>query len=174
MCLSSPTLTGPWEHLCSPSLLPQSLGAAALGRSTGLCMRAHCCQSCPEGADLLQPQLAEETSWFSLLPLPSLEFSGYQATHSTTAAPSLFAQPRGGLMLFYTHTPQPCPSQTSICAACAERGIPAGLQEASSILRQSSNPNILLLIVRIFRSSITHYMLLMRPAESSDICLPSP
>lgn len=77
-------------------------------------------------------------------------------------------------MLFYTHTPHPRPGQTSICAACAERGIPAGLEEASSILRQSSNPNILLLIVRIFRSSITHYTLLMRPAESSDICLPSP
>lgn len=71
-------------------------------------------------------------------------------------------------MLFFT------PCQISIYAAPAVNGIPVGLEEASSILRQSSNPNILLLIVTIFRSSITHYMLLMRPAESSDICLPSP
>lgn len=71
-------------------------------------------------------------------------------------------------MLFFT------PNPISICAAHAERGIPTGLEEALSILRQSPNPNILLLIAMIFRSSISHYMLLMRPAESSDICLPSP
>lgn len=87
MSLPSPTLTGPWEHLPSPSpaaaLLYWSLGTPALGRSTRLGLRAHCCRSCPKGADLHQPQLVqlvEETSCFSLLPLPSREFSGYQAT----------------------------------------------------------------------------------------------
>lgn len=90
MSLPSPTLTGSCEHLSS--LLQQLLCCTRAWehwpwerRSTGtqLGLQAHCCQSCPKGADLLQPQvvqLAEETSCFSLLPLPSLEFSGYQAT----------------------------------------------------------------------------------------------
>lgn len=112
-------------------------------------------------------QLVGEESNLSLLPLPSAQLSGCQA-----AAPPplvcLLLSPRGDVMLFLT------PCQISICAAHAENGIPAVLEEASSILRQSSNPNILFLIVTIFRSSITHYMLLMRPAESSDICLPCP
>lgn len=85
MSLPSPTLTASVFPFSAAALLYQSLGTLAQGRSTGtwLGLWAHCCQSWPKGADLLQPQvvqLAEETSCFSLLPLPSLEFSGYQAT----------------------------------------------------------------------------------------------
>lgn len=104
---------------------------------------------------------------FSPLPVSALQFSECQTT-APLLLPCLWLSPRRGLMLFFT------PNPISICAAHAERGIPTGLEEALSILRQSPNPNILLLIAMIFRSSISHYMLLMRPAESSDICLPSP
>lgn len=115
----------------------------------------------PEGA------VAMRRIPFSPLPVSAPQFSECQAT-VPLLLPCLWLSPRRGLMLFFT------PNLISVCAAHAERGIPAGQEESLSILRQSPNPNILLLIAMIFRSSISHYKLLMRPAESSDICLPSP